>query len=406
MGLAARDEIFLDHCSTTPPLAEALEAHARVARDFWGNPSSQHRTGQSAARELNQARVRLAHHLGADPRELVFVSSGTEANNLAIQGAIHQALHLHPSVHAIIGADHHASVLEPIRLLERQLGDRFSWSRLPVHPDGLYVWELLPELLRPNTVLISVLHINNETGVRQDLGPANRLRFNRAGLLLHVDWVQSFGKYPIRMQEEGADLLSCSSHKCHALRGAGCLVVRHGCDLEPLIVGGAQERFRRAGTTDVAAIVAWAAAMDALLDWKIAWDKKQELERIFLHALDHGGCSYRLHGPTGALASDGFAGRVPGIFQLTFPGIRNKEDLLIALDLEGVRASATSACHSGVVADSHVLEAMGVPPVERAASIRIAFSPYQGQVQAQKAGEILARVVGRVQTLDPLISKA
>jgi cysteine desulfurase len=394
--------LFVDHCSTTPPLAEAVAEHNRVATTCWGNPSSPHGSGRAAARELARARATLADSIGARPDEIVLCSSGTEANNLAIQGVVRRALLRQTGlVRVVAGADSHASVLEPLRLLQREAPDRILLELLPVSGEGFYDWGWLEEGVRRwgnELVMLSVLHINNETGVVQDLGPLKHLRLGNPAMALHVDWVQSQGKWPLDLRLEVYDLLSCSAHKVHGLRGAALLYVRSGMDLEPVLVGGAQEKFRRAGTEDVAAVAAYAEAVRHIGPTAQTWAALDAIERALLHELLDGGVSFRLHGPTPpAMAPNDQhpPRRIPGVLNLAFPAVANKEDLLIALDLEGIHASATSACHSGVLSDSHVLAAMGCDARERASSIRLGFSARQTPADGRRVGQALVRIVKR-----------
>jgi cysteine desulfurase len=270
-----------------------------------------------------------------------------------------------------------------------------------VTQEGLYDWDWLASQMVSAPALLSLLHINNETGVVQDLALAYswRLRFPR--LVLHVDWVQSQGKWPLDLRLVPPDLLTCSAHKVHGLRGCALLYVRHGLELDPLVVGGAQEKFRRAGTSDVAAAAAYAEAVRQLPPPGSTWPHLRLLEDTILRHLDESGVSFILHGPTQSPVPKEShpPRRMPGILNMAFPAMANKEDLLIALDLEGICASATSACHSGVVSDSHVLQAMGLPAKERAASIRLALAAHQTPEDAARVADALVRAVRRAETL-------
>jgi cysteine desulfurase len=246
-----------------------------------------------------------------------------------------------------------------------------------------------------HTHLLALLHLNNETGVVQDLSQARSVRYQTPQLRRLVDWVQSQGKWPLDLKLEATDLLSCSAHKVHGVRGAALLFVRSGVDLEPVIVGGAQEKFRRAGTVDVAAVAAYARAIQLAPPPEQLWPHLQQLERELLQTLTRNGTEFILHGPPSKDDPSDPPTRLPGFLNLAFPAMTNKEDLLIALDLEGVHASATSACHSGVLSDSHVLAAMEIPAAERACSIRIAFSAHQTREHARRAAETLGAIVAR-----------
>lgn len=382
--------LYLDHCATTPPCEEAISAAARVQREFFGNPSSLHRTGQRAARELGRARRVLAELLNAKAREIVFCSSGTEANNLALRGSAERAMREQGRARLVVGAASHASVLKCAEHLQFLHGAKAEVILAPVRADGTTDFVSLAALVAEDTTLVSLLHGNNETGALEDLAALQQLRMNRPRVRIHLDVVQSFGKVPLDWADLPADLLTASSHKIHGPRGAAVLVVRDGVELEPLFTGGAQEKFRRAGTEDVAAVCGMAAAAAATPPGAAHAANLARLEAAFIASLAAEGIEFERNGP------DETAHRLPGVFNLSFRGVRHKEDLLVACDLEGLQVSAASACHSGVVADSHVLTAMGLPAERRQGAIRFGLSRYQSELDMREAARRLALCVHRL----------
>lgn len=349
------ERVYLDYNATAPVRPEVRARvepllFGPVGGGGFGNASSIHWAGQVARRELERARGQVAARFGRKPSEVVFTSGGTEADHLALHGVL-----LHPSVskpRLVTTAVEHPAILEAAEALE----DRgVAVTRVAVHPDGALDLAALDRALDPPPTLVSVMAVNNETGVVLDLA-AVKTRVRSAGAWLHVDAVQA----PGRIALPDADLISLSGHKLGGLKGAGVLVTRASVPLLRQVHGGPQERGLRAGTEDVASAVALAEALELA-----------ETERAATTArLGH--LSARLGSGLEALGAEVVGGvRAPGTVTVVFSDLES-EALLQALDLAGVAASSGSACSSGSLAPSHVLTALGYP--ERAARSAVRFS--------------------------------
>lgn len=387
--------IFLDHAATTPIHPAAAEALARAAVDYPGNPGSQHTAGRHAAKALAAARAVMADSIGARPDEIILTAGGTEANNLVIGGVVAWWSRQRLPVHVVTTATEHASVEKRLAWEERQNPGHVRVTRLPVNRDGRIDPENLAAAIGPDTRLVSILHGNNETGALHDLDAIKTVMLSHPAVPLHLDWVQSYGKVPVDVRTFPVDFLTVAAHKVGGPQGAGFVFARQGRDLEPMTVGGAQETYRRAGTPGLAAAAGFAAAIQAAPPPAEAWSRLAALEAAFLTTLAAEGAAYHLNGPPSPGKPDSPA-RLPGLFNLAFPGVADKQDLLIALDLDGVMASAVSACHSGVVSDSTVLAAMRVPPENRSSSIRVGLNHRQSESEITEAARRVAKAVLRI----------
>lgn len=381
--------IYFDNCATTPMDPEACRELARVAAECFGNPSSIHSAGRCAARELEAARQFLASTIGARPQELVFTSSGTEANNFVIAAVVHAAARERQRVHIVTSAVEHASVLKRLEFELREHPDLVEVTYVGVDSVGRLQLDELRRSIRDDTRLVSILYCNNETGTLQDLDALAALKLAHPRVALHLDIVQSYTKLPIDVRVVPVDFLTVSGHKVYGPKGIGFVYVRDGVAVEPLLVGGAQERFRRGGTENVPAAAAFAAAVRSIPPAHELTARYVRFERLFFAILEEEGVEYRLNGPPDHTR------RLPGIFNISFTGIENKEDLLVACDLEGLMVSSTSACHSGVVRDSHVLAAMGVPVSARRGAVRIAFNKFHTDADIERGARILAQCAKR-----------
>jgi cysteine desulfurase len=349
--------LYFDHNATTPVAPEVLEAYTAALRDVPGNASSVHRIGQIARQRLESARQFIARRLGASAGELVFTSGGTESNNLGILGLVRSFGQ--PAKHVVTAVTEHPSVLEPIRQLERE-GVGVTW--VPVGHDGMVEAKQVAAAICPDTVLVSVMHANNETGVIQPISEiAHIVAGRRAGgqsIFFHCDGVQFFGKLPVDVGDLGVDIYSVSAHKVHGPKGIGALFVRKNTPLVTLLHGGGQERARRPGTEDVPGAVAFARAVE--LDAAQSPALRDRFEQGVLPALDN----VEINGATSQ--------RLPNTSNLLFHGLSG-EALLIALDQQGMAVSTGSACSSGSVEPSHVILAMGRTTSEARASVRFSF---------------------------------
>jgi cysteine desulfurase len=361
---------YFDHNATTPVAPEVLEAMLPVFAEVYGNASSIHHYGQAAKQKLDTARRQVAEFLGCHPNETVFVSGGTEADNLALLGVARA--NTARRKHVITTAIEHPAVLKACAQLR---SESVEVTYIPVGEGGVTDPDDVRRALRPETILVSVMHANNEIGTIQPIAEIAALA-HQAGALMHSDGVQAAGKLPIDVQSLGLDLYSISGHKLYAPKGVGALYVRKGVKLQPLLFGGHHERDRRAGTENVASAVALGRAA--------AWfgENREELHNRVAALRD------RLERGITSRVGDvrvNCAGspRVANTSNICFQGI-DGEPLLIALDLKGFAVSSGAACSSGAVEPSHVLTAIGLSREDARSCLRFSLgrSNTAGQVDA------------------------
>ena len=368
--------IYLDNNATTPIHPDVLEVLGRSLSEVFGNASSIHKEGQAARRRIEEARESVAALIGAAAREVVFTSGGTESNNAAIFGTVTAPERLHIVTTAI----EHPSVLEPVAELERR---GVAVTRVLPSRDGVVEADRVIDALRPETRLVSMMLANNETGVVQpvaEVAPVARER----GIHVHCDAVQAAGKIDIDVEALGIDTLALSAHKLHAPKGVGALYVRKSAALRSHIVGGAQERRRRAGTENVPLAVAFGVAAELARD-PAPRARVRELRDAF---------ETRLRERLDIEINGGSVARVPNTSNVLFRG-GDAEGIVIALDLEGVAASTGSACSSGRVEPSHVLLAMGLTPDEARSSVRFSLSRFTTAEEVGRVVEVLAGIANR-----------
>jgi cysteine desulfurase len=385
--------VYLDNSATTAVEPEVVQAMLPYFSLEVGNAQSVHSFGQRARAAVENARRQVASLINAAPPEVVFVSGGTEADNMAIRG-VAEAHRAHGR-HIITSKVEHPAVLATCEELERA---GFDLTYLPVSRKGLIDLCDLRAAIRDDTILISVMHANNETGTIQPVeeigGTVARLRAaGRANLHLHTDAVQSVGKMPVDVKRMGVDLLSLSGHKIHGPKGVGALYVRKGVRISKLLYGGRHERGRRAGTENVPGIVGLgcaAALAGARLGERAA--RMREL-RDYLE----GQVTARLEG---VRINGDVSLRVPNISSMSFEGL-DGESLLIALDLKGVAVSTGSACSSGSLEPSHVLRAMGLGRGEIRGSLRLSLSAHTTREEIDCAVAVLEETVTRLRLMSP-----
>lgn len=376
-------KVYLDNNATTPVDNAVLEAMTVYLTTSFGNSSSMHQYGQEARSGVDSAREQVSDLIGADSSEIVFTSGGTEADNLGvIGGALARESR---GKHVITSRVEHPAVLKACEELE-SLG--FQVTSLDVDRGGVIRLDQLEAALSEDTVLVSIMSANNETGVIQPIQKISRV-LKRRDVLLHVDAVQSVGKVPLDVKELGVDLLSLSAHKFHGPKGAGALYVRSGLELVPRMLGGGQERSRRGGTTNVPGIVglgkACAVANAGLEDFGTRVSRlRNELEEGILAAVP------------AAVVNGNTSRRMPHVSNLGFRGLSG-ESILVALDFEGVAVSTGAACSSGSVAPSHVLTAMALPEEQVNGAIRFSLSRMTEAEDISYAVEAVTRVVARMQ---------
>lgn len=379
--------VYLDHNATTPLDSQVLEAMLPYLSNRFGNASSIHAWGREARKAVEEARETVARFLGvADKETLVFTSGGTEANNLAIKGVAYA--YQEQGRHLIASVVEHPAVLNTLNYLSRR---GFEVTLLPVDAEGLLDFEALQKAIRKDTILISLMHANNETGVLFPIAEVGKLARER-GILFHTDAVQSFGKLPIDVEAMGIDLLSISAHKLYGPKGVGALYIRPGVKMVALHHGGHQERHRRGGTVNVPGVVGLAKASE-LAYARMEQEKKHlltlrdRLERRILEQVD------------GVRRNGHPVNRLPNTLSLSFEGV-DGESLIVSLDLEGIAASSGSACSSGSLEASHVLAAMGVP--DGWAPLRFSLGMGNTEDEVDYVLEVLPDVVKRLRKASTL----
>jgi cysteine desulfurase len=376
-------KVYLDHNATTPLHADVLAAMLPYLTERFGNPSSLHAWGQEARQALEEARRRVAAALSSPDKDtIIFTGGGTEADNLALIGAAlaQQAR----GRHIIISAVEHHAVLHAAAALGRQ---GFEVTRLPVDDQGILDPEALRQAIRPDTVLVSLMHGNNETGVLFPIAAAGRICRERR-VTFHCDAVQSFGKLPLDVEALGVDLLSVSAHKIHGPKGVGALYIRRGTKMQPILHGGTQERSRRAGTENVAGAVGLAAATSlALRDQEAAGKRMADLRDRLEQGL--------MAAAPGVVRNGHPAERLPHTSNLSFLGAE-AESLILALDLQGIGVSSGAACSSGALELSHVLTAMGLPRQRAQSAIRFSLGRDTAPEAIDRVLEVLPPLVERL----------
>lgn len=379
--------IYLDHNATTPLDPVVLEAMLPYLRDEFGNASSVHSPGQRARAAVDKARESVAALIGAKPSEIVFTSGGTEADNLAILGAVKASNA--PNKHVVTTLIEHHAILQTCQALEKE---GVAVTCVPPNPSGLISAASVSHAIRPDTVLISVMHANNELGTIQPVEEVARIA-REAKILFHVDAVQSAGKLPIDVRAIGADLLSLSAHKIYGPKGIGALYVRSGSRIEPVFRGGQHERALRPGTENVAGIVGMGKAAE-LAQQHIAEDAARvaALRDRFESALRDVIEGIRVNGD--------LLSRVCNTTNITVPGASG-ESLVIALDLQGLAGSTGAACSSGAIEPSHVLLAIGLSDSDARSSIRFSLGRTTTSAEIERAIAVIPGVVERLRALSP-----
>jgi cysteine desulfurase len=375
---------YFDHNATTPVDPRVFAAMRPAFEGTFGNPSSIHAFGQDAKRLAEDARRKVAELFACEPKEVVFTGGGSEADNLAILGAAGRAGHV------ITSAIEHPAVLAACR----RLGERGAKvTILTVGASGVVSPDDVRAALRPDTGLVSIMAANNEIGTIQPLAEIGRIA-KEAGALFHTDAVQAAGKIGIDRAGWRADLVAITGHKFYGPKGTGALCVRKGLDLEPLLIGGGQERGRRAGTENVGGIVGLGAAAELALS-----DLESESRRL-------AGLRDRLEDLVLERIPDAWVNartspRTPNTTSIGFEGIEG-EPLVIALDLKGFAVSAGSACSSGAVEPSHVLTAIGLPKRRAKSCVRFSLGRQTSAEAVDELVEALSAVVTRLRSLAPV----
>lgn len=363
--------IYLDNAATTQVCPEAAEAAVRLMTENFGNPSSTHALGRKARDELKNARTIIASSLGAQPEEIYFTAGGTEGDNWAIRSGCH--LMRHKGRHIISSAAEHDAVRKSLATMEDH---GYEVTLLSPGRDGAIHAEDVVNALRPDTVLVSLMLVNNETGAITDIPAiAKALKAHHSQALLHTDAVQAYIKLPFTVRSLGADMITLSAHKLHAPKGTGALYVRKGLQLPGFLVGGGQESGRRAGTEGLPGICAFAAAVKAAKEDHAYHQRLRSLRALAVSSLSE-------TVPEAIIIGDG----APHILCVSLPGYRS-EVLLNYLDKYGICISKGSACKKG--ARSHVLETMGLSASVIDGAIRVSFGRFTTEADMTEFVKVL-----------------
>lgn len=373
--------IYLDNSATTKPYDDVLQSYITVAQNYFGNPSSLHALGGEAERLLSQSRSVIAGLLGVKHTEIIFTSGGTEGNNLAIKGT---AIALRSrGRHIITTAVEHASVSEAFKQLE-MLG--FEVTYAPVDENGVVSVRSIGQALRHDTILVSVIHVNNETGAVQPIAEIGRLLRKHPKVRFHTDHVQGVGKVPLSLYDANVDLCTISGHKFHGVKGTGILYVREGVVLDPILSGGQQENQYRSGTENLPGIVAMAKALRMTLE-------KQEDKIRHLNEIKYALLSFFGSMPNVVLNTPDVS--APHIVNVSFPGLK-PEVIVHALEEQDIFVSTKSACSSKAKEVSHVLLEMGRSREAAESAIRISLSPENTMSEIQQFQRIVQEVIPKL----------
>jgi cysteine desulfurase len=382
--------IYLDNNATTPLCPQVVRAMLPYLKTYFGNASSIHSFGREAKTAIESSREKVARLLGCHPEEVYFTSGGTESDNLALKGVA--LANRDKGKHLITSAIEHHAVLESCHFLETE---GFEVTYLPVDRSGLVSPEDLKRAIREDTVLVSIMHGNNEVGTIQPIAELSRIARD-AGVYFHSDTVQSTGKLKIDVDELGIDLLALSAHKLYGPKGVGAAYIRRGTRIAPLMHGGHHENNYRAGTENVAGIVGLGAAIEVC-------SKEIEVEYRYLVDLSasfYEGLKERI--PEILLNGD-FENRLPGTLNILFKGVE-AEAIILSLDLEGVAVASGSACTSGSAEPSHVLKAMGVAPELARSAVRFSFGRFNSSEDVDYVLKILPPIIERLRAMSPVES--
>jgi cysteine desulfurase len=378
----------MDYAATTPTDQRVVEAMMPYFGEIYGNPSSLHGFGQEARAAMEEARAKIAAFLGAKPAEIVFTSGGTESDNFAIKGVAWA--NRKKGDHVITSAIEHHAVLETCRFLEKE---GFRVTYLPVDGDGLVDPADVVKAITDRTILISIMHANNEIGTIQPIAEIGRIAKEK-GICFHTDAVQTFGHLPFTVDDLNIDLLSASAHKLYGPKGMGLLYIRKGTRITPLVHGGDQENGRRASTQNVPGIVGFGKAVELA-----AATLQEEVVRLtllrdrFIQGIFERIDGIRLNGHP--------ARRLPNNINLSVESIEG-EGMILSLDMMGIACSTGSACSSSSLEPSHVLLAIGLPHELSHGSLRFSLGMYTKEGDIDAVLEALPQVVGRLRAMSPL----
>jgi len=381
-------KVYLDNNATTKVDEEVVKAMIPYFSEYYGNPFSLHLFGNETGLAVTQARQTIADILKAKPNEIIFTASGSEADNLAIRGIA--KAYKHRGKHIITSTIEHPAVKNTFMDL---MEDGFEITMVPVDENGVMIMDEFKKALREDTILVSVMHANNEVGSFQPIEEIAKITKERK-IIFHVDAVQTMGKVEIYPEKIGIDLLSFSGHKFHAPKGIGVLYKRDGVRLARIITGGNQEGKRRPGTSNVPYIVGLAKALEmAVANMKEEWNREETLRDYFEEEVSKRIPEIKINGKG--------ARRLPGTSSITFKYLEG-ESMLLNLSLKGIAVSSGSACSSDSLQPSHVLLAMGVPAEFAHGTLRFSLSKYTTKEEIDYTIESLVEIIGKLRELSPL----
>lgn len=380
--------IYMDHAATTPVHRCVFEAMAPYLKDKFGNPSALYAIGREIKRDIEQARAEFAEFIGATPEEIIFLSGGTEADNMAIKGVLF-ALRNQKDHFITCSVEHHA-VLEPAKFME-SLG--FKVTIVPVDSNGLVDPADVEKAITDRTALVSIMHANNEIGTVQPIAEIGKIAHDK-GVYFHTDAVQTFGHLPINVDDLNVDMLAVSAHKLYGPKGVGALYVRKGTKLAQFMHGGGQERHRRASTENVAGIIGLARAVNLA---KVGLDEEvsrlTSLRNRMIDGIMNNIEKVHLNGDRER--------RLPNNVNICFEAVEG-ESLLLALDGNGIEASSGSACSSGSSEPSHVLTAIGLAPEIAFGSLRLTLGKGTTKEEVDFVLEVLPKVISNLRAMSPV----
>ncbi len=381
-------KVYLDNNATTKVDEEVVKAMIPYFSEYYGNPFSLHLFGNETGLAVTQARQTIADILKAKPNEIIFTASGSEADNLAIRGIA--KAYKHRGKHIITSTIEHPAVKNTFMDL---MEDGFEITMVPVDENGVMIMDEFKKALREDTILVSVMHANNEVGSFQPIEEIAKITKERK-IIFHVDAVQTMGKVEIYPEKMGIDLLSFSGHKFHAPKGIGVLYKRDGVRLARIITGGNQEGKRRPGTSNVPYIVGLAKALQmAVANMKEEWNREETLRNYFEDEVSKRIPEIKINGKG--------ARRLPGTSSITFKYLEG-ESMLLNLSLKGIAVSSGSACSSDSLQPSHVLLAMGIPAEYAHGTLRFSLSKYTTKEEIDYTIEALVEIIGKLRELSPL----
>lgn len=383
--------VYLDHSATTPVDPEVVQVMYPFLTSEFYNPSSVYSKAQNVRQHVEKSRESVARLIGAQPNEIVFTSGGTEADNMAIIGTVYA--NPKKGRHIITSAIEHHAVLDTCLYLEKQ---GYELTILPVTREGVVEPKALEEAMRDDTVLVSIMHANNEVGTIQPIKELAAIA-HKYGAIFHTDAVQTAGKIPIDVKDLGVDLLSASAHKIHGPKGVGCLYIRKGIRVQNRSIGGGQERKRRGGTENVPGIIGFGKAAELSME-------RMEADRQKLEALAAKLTAGILKNISNVRLTGHPTNRIPGHVSVSLDYVEG-ESVILMLDHAGIMTSSGSACTSGSLEPSHVLLAMGYKHEEAHGSLRMTLGRDNTEEDVDYVLEMLPPIVQRLRELSPICPK-